>query len=1072
MRSAEFTCPASFAQERLWFLDRFHPGSPAYNVPAIVPLPAVLDEGALTWSLREIVRRHEALRTCFRLVEGQPMQVIRPRLELPLQVFDLRRLGEQERQQATAEHTESEARLPFDLEQGPLIRARLLKRGTDHLLLITLHHIIADGWALGVLFRELRLLYEARCRGEAPALAEPPIQYADYTHWQRERLQGSFYASLVDWWRKQLQGAPAVLELPTDRPRPKVPSFRGATHFFQLSTELSRRIEELSQREGATLFMTLLTAFKVLLYRYSRCDDLVVGTPIANRNRVELEGLIGFFANTLVLRTRLSGSLTFREALRRVRETTLGAFDHQDMPFERLVGELQPERYISRNPLFQVMFSLQNTPTLRTSTMPSAELPGTTSKFDLALLMGQSSEGLVGGLEYSTDLFDKVTIQRMYRQLVSLLESVVAQADQRIADLSLLGPGDLEELARLGQAEEPLPRERHCLHTWVEASAERNPAAVALRFQGEALSYGELERRACRLARLLVERGLGPGRRVGICMERGPGPLIALLAVLKAGAAYVPLDPSYPAQRLAWMVEDAGLSLILTEPAFKGVLEPLGVETLEPGTTALPREEGPLGVEVGLESLAYIVFTSGSTGRPKAVGMTHSGVANLVGWMAERGPRRTLQFASLGFDVSVQEIFVTWAAGGTVVALPESIRQDPGALLHLLEEERIERLFLPPVVLHQLTQSSAGRGLPASLREIITAGEQLRVTPEIATLFAALPQCSLINQYGPCETHVVTEHRLTGDPSSWPVLPPIGRPIPGSRVLVLDEALRPVPPGLPGELYLGGQNQGLGYIADAARTAERFVADVSGLSQGGRLYRTGDLGRFLPSGEIAFLGRLDHQVKLRGFRVEPGEVDAVLQRCPGVEEAATVVREVGGDKRLVSYVVASPSTLRTATELRSHCRQFLPDYMVPSAFVLLDRLPLTRHGKLDRAALPAPEPTRPELEQRFVAPRTPMEALLARLWCEVLGLERVGVYDSFFELGGHSLLAIRLLSRVRDECGVDIPLQELFERPTLADFAPVLVLHKTAPLEEEDMTRLLQELEAMSDEEAQALLSG
>jgi amino acid adenylation domain-containing protein len=1084
--------PVSFAQERLWFLDRLEPGSAFYNVPAASRLRGAVDVDALRFSLSEIVRRHEALRTTFTTDgNGEPVQVIHPPAPLDLRVVDRRQVPAAHREAEAERLADEEAQRPFDLERGPLIRCSLVHLAErDHLLLITLHHIVSDAWSLGVLFRELSVLYRARGERRASPLPELPIQYADFAAWQRGWLRGEALAAFLDWWRPRLAGAPAVLDLPTDRPRPPVQTFRGALLPLPFPPALHAGLAALGQGRGATLFMTLLAAWCALLHRYAGEEDLVVGSPIANRNRAEIERLIGFFVNTLVLRNDLSGDPPFAELLDRVAERTLDAYDHQDLPFEKLVAELRPERNLGHNPLFQVMFSLQNASALAQGMAQGAGGPGEpgareagtgTSKFDLALLTAEGEGLLRGGLEYNTDLFERVTIERMLGHFRALLDGAVRDPGTRLSDLPLLASGEGSQLLAEEDAADTPDNPDACVHGLVMAQAARTPQAVAALFRGEPLTYGALAARARRLAVRLRAAGVGPSVPVGLCAGRSLGMLAGVLAILEAGGACLPLDPEYPADRLALMLEDAAAPVLLTQTALAGRLPAGRARVLlldheeegddggggveEPGASPVPPTP---------DDLAYVIYTSGSTGRPKGVAMPHRPLVNLIDWQRRTSGlapgARTLQLASLSFDVSFQEIFSTWCAGGTLVAVPEETRRDVPRLLRLLARERVERLFLPPVALQQLAEGEGAAELPA-LREIITAGEQLAITPAVASFLARLEGCRLRNQYGPSETHVVTEHALAGSPEDWPALPPIGRPIAGARARLLDRHLRPVPAGVPGELYLGGVALARGYLGRPDLTAERFLPDPEGGAPGARLYRTGDVARLRPDGVLQFLGRADHQVKIRGFRVELAEVEAALERAPGVRRAVVAARQdvAGAPRRLVAYLLVADPAPELAV-LRVFLRQALPEHMLPSAYVTLDALPLTASGKVNRRALPPPDDARPDVGSAFVAPRTDLEEDLARIWRGVLRVDRVGVTDDFFDLGGHSLLATQVLSRVRDAFGVEVPLRRMFEAPTIADLAAAIVSRRVEENDEDDIARLLAELEGISDSEAQEML--
>ncbi len=1069
--------PLSFAQQRLWFLDQFEPDSSFYNTPAAVRLTGQLNLPSLRQSLNEIVRRHEALRTTFISVDGGPQQVITPTLSVTLQLLDLRELSENERETEARRLISEEARRPFDLEQELLFRATLCRLAeNENVLFINMHHIVSDGWSFGVLFRELTALYQAFSKGDPSPLPELPIQYADYAAWQRDWLRGEALEKQLSYWRQQLSGELPILELPVDRPRPAVQTFRGGERqFVILPKSLSEALEALSRQEGGTLFMTMLAAFKTLLSRYTNQEDIIVGSPIANRNRAEIEGLIGFFVNTLVLRTELSGDPTFRELLGRVRETTLGAYEHQDVPFEKLVEELRPERDLSHAPLFQVMFALQNAPgkalELEGLTLHPLRIDHGTSKFDLTLFMWTEGEGLRATVEYSTDLFDASTIKRMLGHFRVLLDAVVANPDQRLSELPLLTAAERRQLLvewNSTQAEYPADK---TVQEMFEQQVERTPEAVAVIFEDEQLTYAELNSRANQLAHFLRGLGIGPQARIGISIERSLEMVVGLLGILKAGSAYVPLDPTYPKERLAFMVGDAKTPVLLTQERLVESLpaSQARLVRLDTDWKAIARQskENPES-SVRAENPAYVIYTSGSTGKPKGVTMTHSSLANLLSWQRQNSlgnGARTLQFASLSFDVSFQEIFSTWCTGGTLVLIQEELRRDAVSLLRFLTDQAVERLFLPFVALQQLSEVSDEEAVPGSLREVITAGEQLQVTRQMVNLFSRLPGCRLENQYGPSESHVVTSFALTGSPTSWPSLPPIGRPIANTQIYVVDRNLNPVPIGVPGELYIGGAGLARGYLNCPEATAERFVNNPFSAEAGDRLYKTGDVARYLPDSNIEFLGRIDHQVKVRGYRIELGEIETVLASHPAVREAVVIAWEdKPGDKRLVAYVLFKEQEAASVSEMRSYLKQKLPDYMAPATFVVLDALPLTPSGKVDRRALPAPDQARPELKGTYVAPRNPVEEVVAGIWAEVLKLERVGIHDNFFELGGHSLLATRVISRVRAGLRVELPLRSLFESPTVAELSHGLITSEAKLGQTQKIAKALQKIKSMSPE--------
>jgi len=1026
--------PLSFAQQRLWFLLQLDPANTAYNMVGAARLDGALDVDALRRAIDRVVERHDALRSVIARQGGEWVQVVAERMPVALAVEALEAIPPGERDAAVEARVRREHARPFDLEAGPPLRATLLRLGPErHVLLLAMHHVTGDGWSRAVIVRELSALYTAFVTGGDAALPELPVRHADYAAWQRERLQGERLAAQLDYWREKLAGAPGALELPADRQRPPVQSFAGRTHRFRLPREAADALRALGRGEGATPFMVLLAAFKTLLARYTGEADLVVGTPVANRGRRETEGVVGFFANTLALRTDLSGDPAFREALRRVRDTAVGAYAHEELPFERLVEALHPRRDLSRNPAFQVMFLLDEAP-LRPVRLAGLDLvplevdPGT-SMFDLTLGIEAGDDGDTARIEYATALFDAPTIERMARHLCVLLRGIAADPDARLSALPLAPAHERALLAEWNAAGRERPA-GGCVHELFAAQAARTPDAVALVCGGEPLRYAELDARANRLARHLRRRGVGPEARVGVCLERTPALVTALLAILKAGGAYVPLDPAYPRERLGWMVEDARIRLVLTHSALAGRLpggvEAVALDTLGEPPASEPAEAPPGGVDP--ENLSHVIFTSGSTGRPKGVMIRHAATAALLHWMrgamTDQERACVLGSTSVSFDVSVAEIFGTLCWGGTLV-LVESALDLPS-----VAGTGVRSACLVPSAAAELLRSGA---IPPTLRALNLAGEPL--PPELARGLYALGTVEAVrNLYGPTED---TSYSTCARVPRGAGRVPIGRPLPGTRAQVLGAALRPAPIGVAGELYLAGAGLARGYEARPALTAESFVPDPQG-PPGARMYRTRDRARWTAEGELEYLGRVDLQVKVRGFRIEPGEVEAALRAHPAVADAVAVARgDAPGDRRLVAYLVArdgadAPGPL----ELRTHLRGRLPEYMVPSAFVALPALPRTPSGKLDRSALPAPET--PPAEEGYVAPRTPAEAALAGIFAEVLGVERVGAHDDFFAAGGHSLLAMRVVARVRDAWGAEVPVRALFEAPTVAALAPRL----------------------------------
>ncbi len=1037
-RVSAVAAPLSFAQQRLWFIEQLEPGTNAYNVSKAIRLAGPLQADWLRDGLGEIVRRHEALRTTFAAPQGHPVQVIASTLDVPLPITDLSALSEREREAEAQRVTREHARRPFDIARGPLLRASLLRLGAeDHLLLLSMHHLICDGWSMGVLFRELGLLYQAFSQGDTAPLPELPIQYADYAVWQRRWLEGEMLERELAYWRTKLEGAPASLALPTDYPRPAVQRYRGAKESVVLPTSLGLRLHALAQREGVTLFMTLLAAFQALLARYAGQDDIVVGSPIAGRGRSETEGLVGLFMNTLALRTDLSGDPTFRELLGRVREVALGAYSHQDLPFEKLVEEVRPERSLTHSPLFQVMFVLHNTPrsgfSLPGFTVQPLALESGVAKYDLTLVARVAESGLRLKLEYNTDLFGAATITRMHGHFRTLLEACVSDPDRRLSDLPLLTDAERHrQLVEWNATEADYDRQA-TVQALFEEQVALTPNAVAVVGGGEELTYGELDRRANQLARYLRASGVGPEVRVGICLERSPRLLVGLLGILKAGGVYLPLDPGYPAARLSFMLADAKVPLLVTQARVRDQLPPSDatVVCLDIDADRIARESSER-VDGGVtgDHLAYVIYTSGSTGRPKGVQVPHRAVVNFLTSMQKvPGLARQdtlLAVTTLAFDIAGLELLLPLTVGARVVIATSDVAKDGRRLADALSQSGATVMQATPAGWHLLVESG-WTGTPG-LRALC-GGEALPSTLADELLARG---ASLWNMYGPTETTIWS---AAGPVRSGAPIE-IGRPIANTQFYLLDPRLQPVPIGVPGEFFIAGSGLARGYLNQPGLTAERFLPDPFSGVPGARMYRTGDLMRYRPDGSLEFLGRTDHQVKLRGFRIELGEIEAVLAQHPAVRHAVVLAREdTPGDKRLIAWVVPAPGDPPTIGELRGHLQRHLPEHMLPSAIVLLDAIPLTPGGKLDRAALPAPDRSRPDLAASYVAPRTSVEQMLADLWAALLGVEQVGVRDNFFELGGHSLLATLMMARVQAAAGVELPLRALFEDPTVEGIA-------------------------------------
>ena len=1058
------SAPLSFAQQRLWFLDQLEPGSPLYNVHSAVRLHGQLNVAALERSFDFMVRRHETLRTTFELHNGLPLQVISPQLDLIVEHADLTKA-------AINTALEEEALRPFDLATGPLLRVKLLRLGTDdHVLSLTMHHIIADGWSMGVLIAELGSPYEVFSQGEAPSLPELPIQYADFARWQQDWLNGDVLAIQLDYWKKQLDDV-ATLQLPTDRPRPSIRSHRGSRQSFALPRDLSPVLIKLARTESVTLFTLLLAAWQTLLSRYTGQTDIAIGTPIANRNRFETEALIGFFVNTLVLRSDVSGNPTFRELLERVFALVLDAQAHQDVPFEKIVEELQLERSLSYTPLFQVMFALHNAPVqvidLPDLKLISVEVARSTARFDLTFELFERGGHISGVLEYSTDLFDAATITRLLGHYHRLLMAIAENPDQSILELPLLT--DIEERQLLYEWNDVEPRRmlERPLHALFEEQVERNAEAVAVVLGEERVTYSELNARADRVANHLLGLGAGPETIAGIFMERSVELVVAVLGILKAGGAYLPLDIELPKERIAFMLSDARPAVLLTQRSLASILpETVEVLFIEELQDAIQREQI---TPVGIEDPAYVIYTSGSTGTPKGVVVTHANVVRLFSetreWFNFNSQDVWPLFHSYAFDFSVWELWGALMYGGRLVIVPYLVSRQPEAFYQLLREARVTVLNQTPSAFRQLMQVEQSTS-PLALRYVIFGGESLELQ-SLGPWFERHgdEQPLLVNMYGITETTVHVTYRpirksdlvsATGNA--------IGERIPDLQVYVLDAAQRPVPIGVAGELYVGGDGLARGYLRRPELTAERFIPHPWS-REGARLYRTGDRGRYLANGELEYLGRVDRQVKVRGFRIELGEIEAVLAQHEGVAESIVIARDDDtGGTRLVAYVVLIDQRLN-ASDLRSHMRAQLPEYTVPSSFVLLDKLPLTNNGKVDRRSLPAPEESRLRPGKTHVAPETEKEQILARVWAEVLRVERVGVNDNFFALGGDSIRSVQVLSLAKER-GLYFSLQQLFQHQTIRELARTLETHETAPAQHTEPFGLL------SDEDKRRLPEG
>ena len=1053
---ADFT-PLSFAQQRMWVLYQLDPTNPSYVMPDAVRLQGPLDISALQQGFEEIVRRHDILRTTYHITERGPSQVIAPEQAvsefLDFAFVDYSEMPADEAEDAARRLTLKEAVTVFDLAQGKQLRIRVIRLNEEeHIILFALHHIASDVWSLNIFAREIATLYDAFSQGKPSPLPDLEIQYADFAVWQREFLRGETYEKQLSYWKEHLKDAPPLLELPTDRPRPAIQSFNGSSRSFGLNKALSQQLLTLTRQEDATLFMVLLTAFYILLHRYTGEKDIVVGTPMAGRNQSETEALIGFFINTLGLRTRLSGELNFRELLKSVREVVLGASEHQDFPFEQLVEELQPERSLSYSPIFQAMFALQN---VRGAGL---ELPGLklvpvlrdalVAKFDLTLFMAESGGDIDGTFEYNTDLFDRSTIERMTGHLERLLEGIVADPDQRISELPFLSPAEEEQqISAWNQTAREFPANA-CVHHLFEEQVKRTPHAIALRCGSVELSYTELDQRANELARYLMSHGVSGEALVAVCLPRSAEMVISLLAVLKAGGAYLPLDLSSPPRRLSAILTEAQPRVLLTVSEWRERL-PVGTETIvleldgawedhEWSTSGATVHDTPA---IDPDNLAYVIYTSGSTGQPKGAMITHRGVVNYLTFCQNAYPLTegsgAVVHSPIGFDLTVTSLYGPLVSGGCVYLLEENegveglakALQQPGRPYSLIK--------LTPAHLEMLSRLISPDS-PVQTRSFVIGGEALYGN-DVKTWQERAPEVRLINEYGPTETVVgccVFEVEAQSDVTP---LVPIGRPIANTRLYILNDDMTVLPAGGKGELYIGGEGVGRGYLRNPVVTAERFVPDPFSEDGGGRLYRTGDLARYRKDGSIEYLGRKDSQVKVRGYRIELGEIEAVLKTFELVQDAIVLQKgESREEQRLVAYVVPKANTDLTIAAVRDYLKSELPPYMIPAAIMIIDALPLTLNGKIDYRELPAWDAEQAPVRTSYVAPRNLIELHVAEIWQEVLNVPRVGATDNFFELGGHSMLGMRVSARVFEKFGYELPLSVFFEGGTVEHVASLI----------------------------------
>ncbi len=1046
--------PLSFAQQRLWFIDRLEPNKSFYNIPEAIRFKGNLNVDILQQSLDAIVSHHEILRTNYIEADGNPIQIISEPHSVTLKIIDLQQYEKIEQEVEVQQILKEESQYAFNLTSDLMIRACLLQlSSSEQILLIVKHHIASDGWSIGIMWDQLTQLYLAFVEGKSSPLPTLSVQYADYAVWQRKWLADELLEKQLNYWKKQLVNANPLLELPTNFPRPLVQTYCGATQSHALSSSLSRKINQLCQQEGATLYMGLLAAFQILLHRYTQQEDILVGSVIAGRNRKEIEGLIGFFVNTLVLRADLSGNPSFKELLSQVRATTLDAYEHQDLPFEKLVEVVNPERSSSYSPIFQVMFDLQNTHSQRKELLglvtQSVEVEIETSKFDLELSVEERDNVIITSWTYNTDLFEQTTIERMYGHFQILLESIVGNPQQLISQLPMLTETEKQQLlTEWNQTQVEYPQHK-CIHQLFEEQVERTPDAIAVSFKDQQLTYQELNNRANQLAHYLKSLGVEPNVLVGICVERSLEMIVGLLGILKVGGAYVPLDPNYPPERLEYMIADAKMPVLLTQSKWKIPEHQSQIIRLDADWEKIASQNSDNLAPIGENKhVAYVIYTSGSTGNPKGVMISQQALVSFVQTAISEygisGSDRVLQFASINFDAAVEEIYPSLCTGATLVLRTDKMLSDLPTFFQACEDLQLTVLDLPTAYWHQLAAELANTStsLPEFLRLVIIGGEKVLLEPvrdwqKYVTKSGKADRLQLINTYGPTETTVVaTLYRI---PNTFLNINevPIGRPLAHLQTYILDPQLQPVPIGVTGEIHIGGDSLAIGYLNRPELTDEKFIPNPFSSQSGSRLYKTGDLARYLSDGDIEYLGRIDNQVKIRGFRIELGEIETVLSQHPNIRATVVTVREdIPSDKRVVAYVVAEDKSQNI--DLRAFLKERLPSYMIPSAFVFLEAMPITPNGKIDYRSLPVPDISSTQLEKNFVPPSNPTQETLAKIWSQILGVERVGINDNFFELGGHSLLSVRLISEIEKAFNYQIPLSSLFKISTISEIEELI----------------------------------
>ena len=1057
-RTVKTSYPLSSGQEAMWFIYQMATESVAYNIFITVKISSYLNIAAVIRVWEKIIENHPILRTTYTNVDGNPVQQINEQQKFNIDLADASNWSEDYLKEKIYAVTDR----PFNLEKDSVLRVNLFSQSEkEHVLLLTMHHIAGDMWSFDLLLSEFQTLYAAeigQVSQEQTEVAEADLtkhkSYLDFVNWQSEMLSGSRGKKQWQYWQKQLAGELPILNLLPDKPRPSVQTYQGSSHLLQLEEQLVQKLQNLALASGTSLYQILLTAFYVQLYRYTNQQDILIGSPMRGRWGKEFKEIVGYFVNLIVLRTSVQENATFTEFLAQVSKTVRQAQKYQDYPFSLLAEQLEQQRDLSRPPLCQVSFTWQRhrwcEPTenslhsqeqvLEMEPYLLAHQRG--ADWDLSL-MGMEAQGVLQLCwQYNTDLFEATTITRMAGHFVTLLEGIVDNPEQQIWQLPLLTEVEQQQLlVEWNNTQADYPQDK-CIHQLFEEQVELTPDAIAVVFDNQQLTYHQLNCRANQLAHYLQSIGVRPDVLVGICVQRSLEMVVGILGILKAGGAYVPLDPEYPQERLSFMLEDAAVSALLTQQKLVEKLPQYQAQVIYLDTdwqdlNQLSQKNLITGVQE--HNLGYVIYTSGSTGQPKGVAMNQLALCNLILWQLQNSPMssrgvKTLQFAPISFDVSFQEMFSTWFSGGTLLLVDEQLRREPLALLGLLQEQAVERLFVPFVALQQLAEVVVSSNFITShLKEIITAGEQLQITPAIYKWLSQLSDCTLHNHYGPSESHVVVTYTVTASVETWPALPPIGSPIANTQIYILDKYLQPLPIGVPGELHIGGVSLAQGYLNRSELTQEKFIPNPFDKAGESRLYKTGDLARYLSDGNIEYLGRIDNQVKIRGFRIELGEIEAVLSQYEQLQANCAIAREdTPGDKRLVAYIVPQPEQTPKLSELRQFLSSKLPEYMIPSAFVILESLPLTPSGKIDRRALPAPELTSSD---KYIAPRNPIEEILATIWAQVLKVEQVGINDHFFALGGHSLLATQLISRIRNSFQVELPVRSIFSAPTIGELS-------------------------------------